>query len=110
MLGPVRREGNGISGGLSLGGLWARNGKCRDYESGDERHNSCLRVNDRVNDGERQGYRTLRAGAIASNDVVAFDHCCYSDRFVVVVGLFIHADHAPVGADEYFRSSCDFGR
>src|SRR5580704_3881619 len=58
------------------------------------------------------GKRALASdwSAFASNNVVALDYRGDPNRFVLIVLLLIHPNHASVGSHEYFGSTRNFSR
>src|SRR5580704_19530509 len=46
----------------------------------------------------------------AANNIVSLDHCSNSDRFALIVFLFIDSNHAAMSPNEDFRSAGNFRR
>jgi hypothetical protein len=54
--------------------------------------------------------KILNGRRLTANNIVALDYRRYSNGFRRVVILFVHANHAPVSANEDFSAACNFRR
>jgi hypothetical protein len=54
--------------------------------------------------------KMLNGRRFSPNNIVALDYGRYSDGFRRVVVLFVHANHAPVSANEDFGAACNLRR